>query len=328
MVQHVARVVELLDAHRGHGLQPLVEFGERVAGLPPAVQAVVRGLDHQRRRGDARVERQCFVDAEDVGVDDLVRGLAEDLPARAAVGLSLRRRPVAGQPVGLVLREARVGLHEAARHAVHRRIARERLLAAMQALELVDPLAVARGRLGGLARGHAEAFEVDEAADARRAHARVVHGDVAAHAVAHEVDRAGIVALAGVVVEQPFEVGQVVRQPVVVDAAAVGEAEAAPVGRDDEAVVLQRIDHELPGGRHVHPAMHQHQRRALARRLPPEADVVVQVAHGHEFAARGAEGLVHMALDDTERPRRAQSATGQGGARFLGAGAAPAARAR
>ncbi len=50
-------------------------------------------------------------------------------------------------------------------------------------------------------------------------HAGVVHDDVAAHAVADEVDLPGAVVFACVVVEQPLEVCQVVGEPVVVDAA-------------------------------------------------------------------------------------------------------------
>ena len=117
-------------------------------------------------------------------------------------------------------------------------------------------------------------------------------------------------AIARIVVEQPVEVGQVVGHPVVVDAAAIGLAEAAPVGGDDEALLAHRIHHELPGGAHVHPAVQQHQRRPRTGGLAPGQDVVAQVAHGDELGAGRAAGRVH-GRDVTKRPGRARSCAGQ-----------------
>jgi len=116
--------------------------------------------------------------------------------------------------------------------------------------------------------------------------------------VADQVDRcAAVAAEFGIErVEQEIEVGQVLgRRDIVVDRPVVGrvlagtqwsrQAEAAPVGRDDEALLRQRIDHELERGRDVHPAMQQHQRHAARAVLAPASDMVALLANGQEAAA-------------------------------------------
>ena len=97
-------------------------------------------------------------------------------------------------------------------HAVHAVIGLERHLAALQGLELVHPLGIARRGLGGLVVGHAKAFQVDQAANAPGPCTGVEHDDAAPHAVAHQVDRG----VASVVVEQLVEVGQVVWKKIMV----------------------------------------------------------------------------------------------------------------
>ncbi len=241
----MAGVLNHLAPHVGHGVQALVEFSAREAATPPAGQAVVAGVHHQRGRLDGGVQRQHLVDAEQLRVDDAVRRVAQDGAARAAVGLGALFRPLARQPVGFGLRQAVVGLHQARGHAGQVVVAAQRHLAAVQGLDLVQPLGVARRCLRGSRGGHAVALQVDQAADACRPRAGEHHGDVAAHAVADQIDRA----LARVMVEQEFQIAQVVGKAVVVARRPGGLAEAAPVGRDDEAAReegrRQRVDHEL-----------------------------------------------------------------------------------
>ncbi|MDT4840513.1 hypothetical protein FQZ97_743390 [compost metagenome] len=181
------------------------------------------------------------------------------------------------------MHQSRVGFHESTRHALGVGVALERLAATLNALDLIHPLRIAAGRLRGPRLGHAEAFQVHQVLDAVGPNARVHHGNVAAHAVAHQID----LALADVVIEQGVEVGQVVGEPVAVDCRSFepGVAEAAPVGRDDPALGLQRVHHKLPRSRHIHPAMYQHQWRHGIAALTPCAHVVVQIADRDEFAA-------------------------------------------
>ena len=96
--------------------------------------------------------------------------------------------------------------------------------------------ATARSRFGACSRlrlRHAEAFEVDQPADARRAHAGVDHDDVAAHAVADQVDRL-LAATGGRSARRgrPGSRGTSSCRPRV----RVGQAEAAPVGGDHVAL--------------------------------------------------------------------------------------------
>jgi hypothetical protein len=134
--------------------------------------------------------------------------------------------------------------------------------------------------------GQAEALQVDQVFNALRTNARIHHGDVAAHAVAHQVNR-----LAGsVVVQQEVEVGQVVGKPVVVGIGGAGQAKAAPVwGNDGPALrerVRQGVDHELVGRRHVHPAMHQDQRwQGRVGSAAPVLNVVAESPYRDKLAA-------------------------------------------
>src|SRR5690606_32875396 len=101
------------------------------------------------------------------------------------------------------------------------------------------------------------------------------HGDVAAHAVAHQVH--GLIA--GEVVDEAVQVGQVVGEHVVVGRLGWAcAAEAAPVGRQNGPALDhgfgQGVDHELVGGAHVHPAVHQEQGRGAALGGAPAPDVV------------------------------------------------------
>ena len=81
--------------------------------------------------------------------------------------------------------------------------------------------------------------------------------------MAQEVDRT----LGLKVVDQGVKIRQVIGEPKIVDLAGVGQAKAAPVGRDDASAcgkgLWQGIDHELVRGGHVHPAVGQHERRRI-----------------------------------------------------------------
>jgi len=88
MVQHVAGVLDHRHPVARDVLQALVVLGQRVGALPPARQGVVGGLHRQQRGGDVGVQGQGFGQLVEVGVDDLVRRVAEDLVALAAIGLA------------------------------------------------------------------------------------------------------------------------------------------------------------------------------------------------------------------------------------------------
>ena len=117
----------------------------------------------------------------------------------------------------------------------------------------------------------AEALQEGELAHALRAHAGVQVGDVAAHAVTHQVD-------AAVLREQPqqhVQVAQVVDEPVPARGP-LAQAEPAPVGGDHVPVALERIDQKLERRRDVHPAVQQPQLRVSG--IAPGAHVVAQAA--------------------------------------------------
>jgi hypothetical protein len=160
----------------------------------------------------------------------------------------------------------------------------------VQALQLIHPLGIAPGGLRGLGGCQTKALDVDQAPDALGPHAGVEHDHVAAHAVAHQVDRR----VGAVVVQQKIQVRHVVGEPVVVGHRAFGQAVAAPVGGDDMATLLAKgVHHELVRRAHIHPAMHHDQRGLAGHRLSPHAHVVIEVPHGHELAARCVFDWVH-----------------------------------
>ena len=131
---------------------------------------------------------------------------------------------------------------------------------------------------------------VREISYALRPHARINHGDVAAHAMAQQVDRL----IQCQCVEQGVEIPEVVGKPIAVGGGGLGQAKASPVGRDDEAWVLaclrKSVHNELERSGRVHPAMQHDERRALGsdeRGIAPELKVVIQAAHSDVLAAGG-----------------------------------------
>ena len=77
-----------------------------------------------------------------------------------------------------------------------------------------------------------------------------------------------------------------------------GLPEAAPVGCQDGAAsckgVRKSVHHELVRRGHIHPAMHQHQRRQGGAGLAvPDLNVVVKPAYRDKLAAKGSVFFVH-----------------------------------
>ena len=87
-------------------------------------------------------------------------------------------RDVVGGGAWIATREHRFELLEVLVARVARSIA-----------HFIEPLPIARGREIGSRRGQTETFQIDEATNPFRTHARIHHRDVAAHAVPEEVDR-------------------------------------------------------------------------------------------------------------------------------------------
>jgi len=138
--------------------------------------------------------------------------------------------------------------------------------------ELGQPARVALGRLLRARSREPKTFQVDEFRHALGADAGVHRGDVAAHAVADE--RGWRIRLE--VLEQPIQIGKIIREPVAVALRPFAQAEAAPVRRDHAPVPVQCVHQELERGRHVHPSV---QDEELRRALPaPAAAVVTQAA--------------------------------------------------
>ena len=154
------------------------------------------------------------------------------------------------------------------------------------------------GGLVGPCGRHAEAFEIDKAAYALGPRARIHAGDIAAHAVADQVDGP----IGRNLLQQHVQVGQVVGEVVAVAGlGAAAQAEAAPVVSKDAAAlhkgVAEGVDHKLVGGGHIHPAMGQHQHGQLGIDSRnwlglPASLVVVHIAHGQHLRAPLAARLI------------------------------------
>ena len=194
-------------------------------------------------------------------------------------------RPMSRQPQRLVGGDAPIGLHQALGHRFHAFIRLERQIAALVVAQLVHPACQALRCLRGDRGGQTKALQIDQTANALGPRTGVHHAHVSAHAVTDEVN-----GLTGrEVIEQLVQIGQIVGEHVEITVVSRHRApKAAPVGGDDQSVagkgVAQRVHHELVGRAHIHPAMNQHQWRLGLRMrfiITPDADVVVQCAHGH-----------------------------------------------
>ena len=100
------------------------------------------------------------------------------------------------------------------------------------------------------------------------------------------------------VLEQPIQIGKIIREPVAVALRPFAQAESTPVRRDYAPVSAQRVHQELERGRHVHPAV-QHEKLSRAL-IAPAAAVVTQAADLDELGLT----RLHEARDDSRRRNR------------------------
>ena len=186
VVQHVAgRSDDVALARRRPG-QPLVELGLGVARAPPARGVGVVALDPQHRRGDPLPALEHFVDLVRAagcmrlwaGSPSRMRSPPSSLRVGATSAAPARRRASA-RSSGLVLRSRAA---TASRSGVGAQLRRR--------LQLVEPLArCASAPAAGCVRGMPKPSRLTRRRIALGPHAGVEHHDVAAHAVAEQVDR-------------------------------------------------------------------------------------------------------------------------------------------
>src|SRR5262249_54768762 len=207
------------------------------AGPPPTSRMLGEPLRYIRLRADDKERRCGDVAPYRVGfLDSINRRKWQTVPrirceSHAAVGCGLG--PMAREKLGLVARQPTIALLQAIGYRGEARVRRETLLFG----ERIEPPRALRWRLIRTLDGHAEAVERTGTANASRPHARVVEHDVAAKAVAHDVNRL----VRGELVEQRFEIGEVIGEPV-----ALRLPRALPVtaqiGRDHVPRLRERID--------------------------------------------------------------------------------------
>ena len=203
-------------------------------------------------------------------VGNLVAGMGLDVP----VPLGILLGPAAGQPQRLVQRQSGVGLLQAPGDGLQVGVMAQLQRAGAQRADIVHPLHQTLGGVLGLCCRQAETFQIHQAPHALGAHAGILRDDVAAHAVPHQIDGR----VAGEMVQQIVQIQQIVGKDEMIGLRGRGVAEAAPVGRDDVALLLQRIHQELVGVRYVHPAVTQHQQGLAFTRRAPFQHMVLQVA--------------------------------------------------
>src|SRR5512135_2208274 len=103
--------------------------------------------------------------------------------------------------------------------------------------------------------------------------------------------------------EQRVEIRQVVGKPIRA-ADPSRQAEAAPVGRDDAPITLERIHQKLKAGRDIHPAVEQEQARRMGR--SPQPYVIAQSPNRQKFRGAALHGSDRSA--QRRKPERAPSA--------------------
>ena len=204
-----------------------------------------------------------------------------------------------GQPQCLVARQAAVGFLQAIGHGFHAVIRRQCHATRALIAQLVHPLCQALRGFAGRHIGHAKAFQVDKAANALGSGTRIPAGDIAAHAVAHQIN--GLIGRE--LIEQHVQVGQIVGEVIAVARrGSAAQAKTAPVGGDNAAAlhkgVAESIDHKLVGRSHIHPAVGQHQHGQIGVDLLglPAAQVVVHIAHRQHLGLPDSSGLVGLGV--------------------------------
>ena len=237
VVQHVAAGRQLRLRTQRHHRQPVRRTRCACSGLAPPLSNVGEvAFDPQQRRADQLPGLEVLVTRYSTGLTRLCAGS----PRMCQRPSSPRRDQCGASQAALSARQQRVVLHQPRGHLVQAGVAAQRLRRA-SARPAIG--AAASARPAGCVCGHAEAFEVDEPADALRAHAGVAHDHVAAHAVAEQVDRRS---RGDRCVEQRVEVAQVVGEPVAVGAAwrRSGRSRASPAAMTQRrsARLRQRID--------------------------------------------------------------------------------------
>ncbi len=148
----------------GDDVQPLVELGLGVAVAPPDADVGAVALDPEQRRRDPLPELEPLVDLGDERAHPLVvrrrRGGARSSP------LPVGPDHCAGEPGGAVGAQQRIGLASAGRRP---RRGRGTGAAASASSARRATWPIRPGACERLRARHAEAFEVDEAADLARA---------------------------------------------------------------------------------------------------------------------------------------------------------------
>ena len=261
-----------------HDVQALVELGLGVAVAPPDADVGAVALDPQHRRGDAL---PAFEPSS-----TLVRASGSSAcgpgrrgRARPAVVAPRRRDQCGASQAARSARSSGLVLLQPLGDAVEARRRRAAAAAVFSSSSHLRDSASAPA--AGCDARHAEAFEVDEAAHALGPHAGIEHRDVAAHAVAEQVDRRALGAEQRV--EHGVEVAEVVGEPVGVGGRRVAERRSrasrarARGGRRRSASTTNWND-----ARDVHPAVQHDQRRPVGARergVAPLEQVVAQAAH-------------------------------------------------
>ena len=182
VVQHVPGRREHVALHLRHRGQARLELAARVAVAPPLLHVGAVALHPQHRRGDLLPAGPAPRRRGRAALTRLCAGSPRICHCRSR---SWRDQCGASQSC-LVLRQQRVGLAQPRRH-VGEAVVGLRAAPVPSARRATGDSA---WRLLGHGGRHAEAFQVDQPADALRPDAGVQHHHVAAHAVAEQIDAA------------------------------------------------------------------------------------------------------------------------------------------
>ena len=280
-MQHVAGVRDRHHPAVGDVRETAPHRGEAVGGafafrmiVEPAWNVRVRGRDPQRRRRDVAPDRVGLLDP----VHRRERQPVPRVGGEANPPVRQRLRPMSGEKDGLVARQPRIALLQTIRDGVEGGVGRE----VLRVGERVEPFRHLVRRGGRLLGAHAESVERDHATRAPRAHAGVVQHHVAAEAVPGDVRRLAWREC----LEQRFEVGDVVREPVTLRLPG-GFPVAAQIRRDHVPISGEGIDQKLERRRDIHPAVKQKELRRGG--LAPRQHVRVETAQRDAVRAEGSQ---------------------------------------